>query len=113
MYFVEKRVKEFRDRLDDSGNEILFIILEFDNERRLKKFSLNLTTTICGKRFGVARYDCGHGYLHMHRFYRKPYTKELVHKEVSMQTVKELRKEMAQNWETWKKAFLENYGGTI
>lgn len=105
------KVKEFHDPLDYTGNEILHTRFEFDSGRRLKKFSLNLTTRIGGKEKEVARYDCAHGCLHMHRFYRKPPTKEKIIKEVSMKTVKELTTEIIENWQAWKDTLIRNYGG--
>ena len=112
MYGVNlNKIKEFHNPIDNTGDEMLHTRLEFDNKRKLKKFSLNLTTKIGEKQKEIVRYDCGHGYLHMHRFYRKPPTKEKIAKEVSMKTAKELTKEIRENWKTWKNALIENYGG--
>ena len=97
--------------LDNTGNEILHTRLEFDAERKLKKLSLTLTTKTGEVQREIVRYDCAHGYLHMHRFYRKPPTKEKIAREVSMKTAKELTIEIRQNWKTWKNALIQNYGG--
>ncbi|GEM_PF-2616529 len=109
MYSSGRRIKEFENRLDKEGTA-LNVRLEFDANRKLAKFSLNLTAMAGGKIFEIARYDCGHGYLHMHRFYRKPPTREIVHMEISVQTTRVLRQEILGNWKSWKRAFLENYG---
>lgn len=103
-------IKEFHEILDDSGDNVLNRRLEFDERRKLKKFTLNLTMSIHGKRRAIVRYDCAHGFLHMHRFYRKPPTTERISREVSLETAKELTREMTANWERWKNILIENYG---
>ena len=109
------KIKSRVYHLDQAGNEILYVEFGYNSEMRLIKFSLNLTTKITAEgrdlQKEIVRYDCGHGHLHMHRFYRKPPTKEKIMEEISVQTAKELAQEIRENWKTWKKAMFENYGG--
>ncbi len=115
MYGSDKRIiREYKDSLGGgSENEILYLKLEFVGAK-LENFSMNLTTRISAggqeAEFELVRYDCAHGYLHMHRFYRKPPTKEKIFMEISRQTVRALRLEITENWKSWKKAFIDNYG---
>ena len=38
---------------------------------KIVDFSVNLSVTIKGKKYGIARYDWEHNYLHMHQNYSK------------------------------------------
>ena len=113
MYGNNSKVKVFQNALDDYGNDILHARLKFDVERKLKQFSLMLTTkTEYDARvveLEIVRFDCAHGHLHMHRFYRKPHTTEKIVMGISIETVQELIGQIRENCSVWKKAFMENY----
>ena len=104
-----KKITE--DTLDEDGKVTLYQVREFDKNYRLKKFCINLTLKITGgeTQQEVIRYDCAHGHLHMHRFYRKPPTNEKIIMEVSRETAKRLVMEVRENWQVWVRAFTENY----
>ncbi len=92
---------------------MLYLRFEYGHGYRLKRFSLNLTTKIMSgngeMEIEIVRYDCAHGHLHMHRFYRKPQTKERISEEISMETAKKSARQMRENCSMWAKAFMDNY----
>ncbi|MEK6958377.1 MAG: hypothetical protein AABW99_05360 [archaeon] len=110
--YGRKKIKVFEHVLGDSGNDVLHGRLEFNEGRKLRRFSLNLTTmSESSMKTEIARFDCAHGHLHMHRFYRKPATTEKIDLEISVETVEKLISQIKQNRNAWKKALMENYGG--
>ncbi|MFH1240603.1 MAG: hypothetical protein V1672_05305 [Candidatus Diapherotrites archaeon] len=72
-------------------------------------FSVNLSVTIKGKKYCVARYDWEHNYLHMHQNYSKNKIIQKLDDKLDGQTIEEFRILMEQNWKRWKKLFEENH----
>ena len=115
---MKRKVIEFVEPLDYSGNDKLHGKLIFDEQRDLEKFTLNYTTILEENsqktQREVIRYDCSHGHLHLHRFDRRPSTIERVNKPIEIAPVEALTLEIKTNWKTWKKNFMRNrYGATI
>lgn len=111
MYGINS-IKEFKVVLDKSENEtLLHKRFEFDSNKKLVKFTLNMTIITSEEEIEIVRFDCAHGYLHMHRFYRRPPTKETIHYEISKEIVRKLTQEIKENKKNWKEAFIANYGG--
>lgn len=98
---MKVKVKEFSALLDYKGDDILHTRLEFGNLNELAKFSLNYSTLITGdstqERKPIVRYDSSHGFVHMHRFYRKEPDEEKLFLDVNLSTVKQLTIEIKHN----------------
>ena len=96
--------------LDYDGNDILrttFTVEKGHGKPQLRKFTFNYTTTVNGNEATVVRYDCSHGYVHVHRYYRNLDAQpEKLALDCSFETMAKLAREIDEKWMTWKRTYL-------
>lgn len=79
------------------------------NRGKIIDFSVNLSATIKGKKYDIARYDLEHGYLHFHQNYSKKKPVKKLDDRLNGKKIEEYIKMMEHNWKRWKKLFEENH----
>lgn len=94
--------------LGKNPEDIIITSLDFNSEsKKIVSFCVIQVHFSGELKHEIIKYDCAHGYCHVHRYYWASTKRERLAEELSKDSFDKFRRDIEENWQRYKSLYFE------